>query len=336
MKTSSPEQIRTLLAAIGAASSVCVFPHIDPDGDTLGSALALQSLIRRMGKPVQIVLAAPPPERLSFMPGFATIGSLASAPDCQNALAIAVDVSTIERMGEAEALFSSAPVTAQVDHHGTNPGYAQINLIEGAAPSTASIVFALFKAQGLTLTKDEATNLYIGLSTDTGNFQFQNTDAESFHIMAELMEAGLDISHYSRLLFLRKERAHIALLAKALPTLRYAAGGKVAGMVIDYQTLQAIDPVGEHCEGIINYAINVKGVRLAYMAREAEPGRIKCSLRALPPYRVDEVAMLHHGGGHKLAAGCTLHMTLAEAADTLEKELIQACEECMEAEALAR
>jgi bifunctional oligoribonuclease and PAP phosphatase NrnA len=332
MKTDNAEQIQKLFTAIRAAEKVCVFPHIDPDGDTLGSALALQSLIRRMGKPVRVMLDGLPPERLNFMPGIETVGDVAAVEGCDALLAIAVDVSNAERMGKATELFFKAPLTAQIDHHETNPGFAQINIIDPDAPSSASVVFALFKALGFPLEKDEATNLYIGLSTDTGNFQFKNTDANSFRIMAELMEAGLNIGHYSRMLFLRKDREHIALLAKALPTFRYAAGGKVAGMVLNYETMQEIDPLGEYCEGIVNYAINTKGVRLAYLAREAQKGNIKCSLRALPPYRVDEVALRFDGGGHRLAAGCTLRMTLREAADTLERELVRAC---AEADALA-
>jgi len=313
-----------LFEAIEHAQRVCIFPHIDPDGDTLGSALALQSLVRRLGKPTQIVLAAAPPERLNFMPGFDSIGTLECTPQCKDMLAISVDVSTSDRMGKAEPMFTAAALTAQIDHHETNPAFAQINIIDSKAPSTASIVFSLFKAKGMALTQEEATNLYIGLSTDTGNFQFENTDANSFRIMAELMEAGLDIGYYSRLLFLRKEREHIALLSRALPTFRYAAGGRVAGMFIDHQTMQEIDPVGEHCEGIVNYAINTGGVRLAYLIRETQEGSVKCSLRALPPYRVDEIALKHDGGGHRLAAGCTLHMPLMEAADLLQAELAQA------------
>ena len=239
-------------------------------------------------------------------------------------LAIAVDVSVRDRIGAAESIFTSAALTAQIDHHATNPGFAQVNLIDSKAPSTASIVFRLFKALDLPLTQDEATNLYIGLSTDTGNFKFESTDAESFRIMAELMEAGLDIEKYSRLLFLRMDRKQLALLGRALPTLRYAAGGKVAGMVIDYATMQEIDPAGEFCEGIVNYALNAKGVRLAYLVRETQKGRVKGSLRALTPYRVDEVALKHGGGGHMLAAGCTLHMPLMDAADLLQAELSEA------------
>ncbi len=333
MKTDNRAEIERLFSTIRAAKTVCIFPHIDPDGDTLGSALALRSLILRMGKPANVILEGQPPERLNFMPGFEAIHTILSADSCENTLAVAVDVSSIERLGRAEAFFKKAALTAQIDHHETNPGFAQINIIEGDAPSSASIVFSLFKALELPLSETEATNLYIGLSTDTGNFQFKNTDANSFRIMAELMEAGLNIGHYSRLLFLRKDREHIALLGRALPTFRYAAGGKVAGMYLDYDTMQEIDPVGEYCEGIVNYAINTKGVRLAYLVREAEKGSIKCSLRALPPYRVDEVALRYGGGGHLLAAGCTLHMPLREAADTLEAALTRAC---AEADALAQ
>ncbi len=333
MKTDNRVEMDKLFSAIRAAGRVCIFPHIDPDGDTLGSALALQSLITRLGKPVTVVLDGPPPERLNFMPGVETITTAEAVHSVENTLAIAVDVSTAERMGNALPLFFSAPVTAQIDHHETNPGFAQINIVETKAPSSASVVFSLFKALELSLQPDEATNLYIGLSTDTGNFQFKNTDANSFRIMAELMEAGLNIGHYSRLLFLRKEREHIALLAKALPTFRYSADGKVAGMALTYETLQAIDPMGEHSEGIVNYAINTKGVRLAYLAREAQPGVVKCSLRALPPYRVDGIALRYGGGGHMLAAGCTIRKTLPETVAELEQALAQAC---AEAEALAK
>jgi phosphoesterase RecJ-like protein len=327
MKTDKREQMEQLFSAILSAQRVCIFPHIDPDGDTLGSALALRSLVMRLNKPAKVVLPGPPPERMNFMPGFDTIGGLECAKLCEGMLAIAVDVSVSDRMGRAEKIFKSAAVTAQIDHHETNPGFARINLIDTKAPSTASIVFTLFKARKMKLTQDEATNLYVGLSTDTGNFQFKNTDAHSFRIMAELMEAGLDIGHYSRLLFLRKEKEHIALLGRALPTFRYAAGGKVAGMYIDNATMQEIDPAGEHCEGIVNYAINTRGVRLAYLVRESQKGSVKCSLRALPPYRVDEIALKHNGGGHRLAAGCTLRMKLTEAADLLEAEMVKACAE---------
>lgn len=326
MKTDNGAADR-LFSAIREARRICIIPHIDPDGDTLGSALALQSLIARLGKPAQVVLDGQPPERLSFMPGFDAICDVSAADPCEPELAIAVDVSASDRMGKAAGLFFNAPVTAQIDHHETNPGFAQINLIEAGAASSASVVFGLFKALNVRLDEGEATNLYVGLSTDTGNFQFKNTDAESFRIMAELMEAGLNIGRYSRLLFLRKEREHIALLAKALPTLRFAAGGRVAGMTIDYETLQAIDPAGEHSEGIVNYAINTHGVRLAYMAREAQKGSIKCSLRAIDPGRVDEIALKYGGGGHRLAAGCTLRTTLREAADTMERELTRVCAE---------
>lgn len=327
MQTDKRGQIEKLFAAVDQAQRVCIYPHIDPDGDTLGSALALQSLIRRLGKPAQVVMETTPPEKMNFMPGFDGISGLECAQACENMLAIAVDVSVSDRMGAAEPIFKSAALTAQLDHHETNPCFAQINLIDTKAPSTASIVFSLFKARGMKLTQEEATNLYVGLSTDTGNFKFKYTDAESFRIMAELMEAGLDIEKYARLLFLRMDREQLALLGRALPTLRYTAGGKVAGMYIDYASMREIDPAGEYCEGIVNYALNAKGVRLAYLVRETQKGTVKCSLRALTPYRVDEVAVRHGGGGHMLAAGCTLRMPLMEAADLLQAELAQACAE---------
>ena len=328
MTTSERYQMGGLLSAIQNAGSILLFPHISPDGDTIGSTLALKMLLMRLKKNVTILLDDTPPENLSFLPDIYCIRHFSEAsgvivPD-ENTLAIAVDAGGDDRLGKALPYFQQIRTTAQIDHHPTNPGYAQINLIDADAPATAVLISRLFEAFGLPLQREEAICLYTGLSTDTGNFVYKNTNAEAFGLMAKLMEAGLPIATYARILFRCKDKAHIALLGKALPTMRYFCGGEIAGMHIAYRQILEVGATSEHADGVVDYAIDANGVKMAYIARETEDGLVKFSLRALTPYRVDQVAEQMGGGGHQLAAGCTVPGPLEEAVSKLESALQEA------------
>ena len=312
-----------VLSAVLSAGSVLLFGHVSPDGDTLGSVLALKMRMERMGKKVQAMVDGFVPSYLTFLPGHESVLAADAAPDAFD-LAIAVDVASADRMGKCEALFAAAEKTAVIDHHGTNPGYAQINMIDEHAPATAILVYRLFCQMDMPMTKDEAICLYTALSTDTGNFIYDSTNAESFAMMSGLMEAGLPLADYSRRLFRQKEEPHVRLLAEILPGLRVIADGKIAGLRLNQQQLQKANANGGHCEGIVDYAIDLRGVGMAYFAREMADGRIKVSMRALEPYAVDQIAARFGGGGHKLAAGVTLDMPMDEAVQTIENALCEA------------
>ncbi|MDD3920326.1 MAG: bifunctional oligoribonuclease/PAP phosphatase NrnA [Eubacteriales bacterium] len=318
-------QLSNLLSAIGEADSILLFPHISPDGDTLGSTLAMKMLLMRLHKPVTIILDDVPPENLSFLPDLYCVRkwdeTLNAMPLTEKTLAISLDVSSADRMGKALALFQRAPVTAQLDHHGTNPAFAKINVIDGDAAATAMLVYRVYVALGQPLRREEAICLYTALSTDTGNFVYQNTNAEVFHMMGSLMEAELPIAQYARLLFRCKDRKHLALLGRALPTMRYLCGGEISGMHLTQKDFAETDATAEHADGVVDYAIDVIGVKMAYFARETPNGAVKFSLRALAPYRVDLIAEKYGGGGHQLAAGCTVPGPMEEALPKMEAEL---------------
>lgn len=318
---SDPRQ--QVLSAAQAAGSVLLFCHVSPDGDTLGSALALKLRLTAMGRSVRLLLDGEVPSNLAFLPGVAAV----EGPDAQTKaadLAIAVDVSCAERLGTCAAAFFAATRTAVVDHHGSNPGFAQINWIDGDAPATAVLVYRLLEAMGGSITRDEAICLYTGLSTDTGNFIYESTSAESFRMMAALMEAGLPLAQYARRLFRVKELPFVRLLGQALPSLHLTCGGKVAGLTLTLAQMREAGASGGHTDGLVDYAIDVEGVAMAYFARETEDGRVKVSLRALEPWRVDQVAARFGGGGHRLASGLTVDMPLAQAAQAVEAALAEA------------
>ncbi|MCE5344578.1 MAG: bifunctional oligoribonuclease/PAP phosphatase NrnA [Eubacteriales bacterium] len=318
-------RIGELLTAIQNTDSIWLFPHISPDGDTIGSTLALKMLLERLKKPVIVLLDDVPPATLSFLPDIYCVRRYdeeSTAPSLtENTLIISLDVSSADRLGRAQKLFERVQNSAQLDHHPTNPGFAHLNVIDGEAPASAILVYRLFEAFGLPIRREEAICLYTGLATDTGNFVYQNTNAEAFHMMEKLMEAGLPIAQYARRLFRCKEKEHIALLGKALPTMRYLCGGEIAGMHLSIKAFRAAGATAEHADGVVDYAIDASGVKMAYFARETETGEIKCSLRALTPYRVDGVAERFGGGGHQLAAGCTLPGPMRSAVRKLEAAL---------------
>lgn len=319
----NPDPRQQVLSAVQAAGSVLLFCHVSPDGDTLGSALALKLRMTAMGKSVRLFVDGEWPSNLAFLPGM----SAAEGPDAavETAdLALAVDVSCEERLGECAPAFFAAKRTAVVDHHGSNPGFARINWIDGDAPATAVLVYRLLVELGGSLSRDEAVCLYTGLSTDTGNFIYESTSAESFRMMAALMEAGLPLAEYARRLFRVKELPFVRLLGQALPSLRLTCGGKVAGLTLTAAQMREAGAKAGHTDGLVDYAIDLEGVTMAYFARETEDGRVKVSLRALEPWHVDQVAVRFGGGGHRLASGLTVNMPLAEAAQTVEAALAEA------------
>ncbi len=309
-----------MLSAILSAGSVLLFGHVNPDGDTLGSVLAMKLRLERMGKHVQAMVDGIVPSRLAFLPGADGILTAGAVPEAFD-LALAVDVASPDRLGTCENLFAQAEKTAVIDHHGTNPGYAQINMIDAGAPAAAVLVYRLFEQMDMPLTQEEAVCLYTALSTDTGNFIYDSTDAESFSMMSSLMDAGLPLHEYSRRLFRQKEVPFVRLLAEALPSLRLTADGRIAGLRLTLKQMQHAGANGGHTDGLVDYAIDLEGVDLAYFAREIEGGKIKVSLRAMQPFAVDRVAAKFGGGGHKLAAGLTLTLPMDEVVSTIEAEL---------------
>ena len=319
----NPDPRQQVLSAVQAAGSVLLFCHVSPDGDTLGSALALRLRLMALGKSVRLLLDGEVPSNLAFLPGMDAV----EGPDVMTEgadLALAVDVSCEERLGACAPAFYAAARTAVVDHHGSNPGFGQINWIDGDAPATAVLVYRLLEAMDGPIAREEAICLYTGLSTDTGNFIYESTSAESFRMMAALMDAGLPLAEYARRLFRVKELPFVRLLGQALPSLRLTCGGKVAGLTLTAEQMRKAGAKAGHTDGLVDYAIDLEGVAMAYFARETEDGRVKVSLRALEPWRVDQVAARFGGGGHRLASGLTVDMPLSEAAQAVEAALAEA------------
>lgn len=299
-------------AMIRAAQHIALCSHVHPDGDTLGSALALAHAVRRMGKSADVFCDDSVPHVLQMLPGSEDVRT----PDQAAAhydLLIAIDVADVKRMGMCADLIQRADAVAQIDHHGTNPGYAQENDIDPNASATALLVREVIEALGVPLNRDIAMCLYAAVTTDTGNLSFSNTTKEAFLVMGELIGCNMPMSEMNRVLFRQRTPAQAGLLGCVLDSIEYFDNGRITLTTVTQADMRRCGALGEDAEGVVNFGLDITGVCMTAFLRELEDGGVKVSLRAVAPYTVDGVAQQFGGGGHTQAAGCTLYAPLAEA-----------------------
>ncbi len=310
---------------IRAARTIAVCSHINPDGDTIGSALAMRLVLMHLGKKVQCFCEDKVPDNLSFLPGVKEIRRPEGNTDRFD-LMLSVDVSDPRRLGACLALKEVSLHTAQIDHHGTNPLFMETNSVDGNAAATCTMIAEQMKALGVPMTRDIAICLYAGISTDTGNFSFSCTDTESFRVMAELLEAGLPLAELSRILFRQMSRPQLKLLGRAIENMKFAGRGDVAVMKLTKQDFADCGAMSEHADTIVNYGLETVGTRMALLAREDGDGSVKFSLRAVEPLAVDGIANRLGGGGHPQASGVTMQGALEECVKKVTDEMIRELE----------
>lgn len=302
-----------ILNAIKNSSAVLVCGHVRPDGDCIGSALAMRRICEKLGKHADAVSEGEKPSAFEFLPDY----ELFSAPRrVDYDLLIAVDCADEKRLGEYRKYISSARTTVNIDHH-PNTGYGDIKCVDPSASSTCAIVFELFEDSGL-IDKDIATMLYTGLSTDTGHFMHANTDENVFKIAARLCKYGIDIGKINHDIYCNKSRNKIELTATALGGIRLHADGKVALMTITLGDLEKCGCDTTDTEGLIDYASSISGVKISICICE-QPGNVfRVSLRSVEA-DVSAVAARFGGGGHKLASGCIIGGNRYDVAEKIVK-----------------
>ena len=178
--------------------------------------------------------------------------------------------------------------------------------MDGEAPANCILIRELMDTLGVPMTKDIAVCLYTGISTDTGNFAFNSTNAETFRVMGELMEHDLPLAKLNRILFRVKSREQMKLLGKALESMTFRGKGKIAVMKLTLADFKACGALSEHADTIVNYGLDTAGTEMALLARETEDEQVKFSLRTKEPLTVDDIAAQFGGGGHPQASGITM------------------------------
>ncbi len=294
--------------------SFVIMSHVRPDGDAIGSQIALGFSLMAMGKTVFLVNEDGVPESLAFLKGSEKVTTPpAEALDVE--VAIALDTATKPRLGDASLhAASKAKVWLNIDHHISNPAYGDINLIDATKPATGQIVYELVKALGFPLPDETRDAIYVAVSTDTGSFQYGSTTAKTYRMAADLVERGLDVGKVNADTYDNHPYRRLELMRELLNTLEISEDGLLANWELRDETRVKLELQPDDSEGLIDLIRSVKGVLVAAFFEELPGGKIRVSMRSKNrSVNVCDVAAQFGGGGHALAAGIRMAGPLEEA-----------------------
>ena len=299
-----------ILQFIKQGDSFLVVCHENPDGDALGSLMGLTLILLEAGKKAAAVCVHPVPYTYQLLPQPVPILAPEKAPDYDNV--IFVDCADLERAGSAASFFAQKPM-ANIDHHSTNDRFGSANWIECDFASTTELVLELALALGVSLTKDTAECLLIGLSADTGHFSYSNTNALALSHGAILLSHGVNMQIIHDQLYNRSKYAATLLIARAIDSLQLLYGGRAALMILSQEDFAETGSLASDAEGLIDFARNIDTVEVAALLRETATGGVKGSLRSKGTVDVAEIAKEFNGGGHRAASGFSMAGPLEEA-----------------------
>jgi len=288
---------------------VAVLGHMRPDGDCIGSQVALTRVLRAIGVDAVSVNRHEPPRDIAPIVGDTPF---LLWDEFTNDDHLSINVDCADPIRVSQKLFEMFPETlANIDHHLSNPDYAKINIVEAESAATAQVLGGLFFDFDLPVDHVTAQALFVGIATDTGQFRSPSTNQQVFRICSRLMDRGASPSDAARHLFENERFNKLALLQRFLASLRLEIGGRVC---IGRLPLKAYKDTGawrEEAEGFVDYARDISDVEIGMLLEEYEDGMLKGSLRAKENrYRVDQVAKRFGGGGHACAAGFNVDSTI--------------------------
>jgi bifunctional oligoribonuclease and PAP phosphatase NrnA len=297
---SPAERMAAILEALGRGNRFLICSHARPDGDAVGSMLALGMVLEQMGKQADLVTADRIPEHYRWMPGSASIRAGRCVEGSYDA-ALLLECDSVERTGlrglEAYPLVN-------IDHHVSGQTYARVNWIDPQAVSVGEMVYRLAQAAQATITPEMASCLYTTILTDTGGFCYGPVRESTFALAQELVKAGANAVTIAESVYYNKPVSKMLLLGAALH--RLTRRGRVAWLWVTHQDVVRSCATEEDCEGIVNMALGMEGIDAAVFLRELPEGRIRLSLRGKSGVNVVAIAARLGGGGHENAAGCTL------------------------------
>jgi phosphoesterase RecJ-like protein len=319
------DSLTEVVKVIRRHDSFVLLEHQKPDGDCVGSGLALVQALRALGKQALLVSDDPHPAVYDFLPGrrfYTRVGYL-KPEDFRPEVAIFLDCTDPERAGRGLE-FAKDKFWVNIDHHVSNSYFGSVNLVDPEAAATGELVYDIINALEVPVDKDISTCLYVAIVTDTGGFRYQNTTKETHILAAELLDKGVNGSEIFDSVFETRTVSSIMLLARALSTLKLYRGGKIAVVSLTQEMIRASGASSDETEGIIGYPRSISGVEVSLFFKEAdEPGKVHVSFRSRSAVDVAAVAQTLGGGGHPRAAGALIEGTIEEVTAKVMSQLDQ-------------
>ncbi|MBE6721041.1 MAG: bifunctional oligoribonuclease/PAP phosphatase NrnA [Ruminococcaceae bacterium] len=293
--------------------------HQSPDGDTLGSGSALCRALRSLGKRAQVLCSDPIGKRFAFL--FEGLEEQQFEPKA----IVAVDVADEQLLGSLQPVYGGK-IQLCIDHHPSNTHYAERWFVNPQASAACEVMYSLIPLLGVKIDIAIASDLYTGIATDTGCFQYINVTPRTFRIAAELLELGVPAPKINHAMFATKSRERLQLEREALNTVEYFRNGEIAVITLTRKMVKESGAADEDTDGIASIPRCIEGVHVGVTIKEKADDLVKVSLRAPQPYNASEICAKFGGGGHPGAAGCAIHCGVEEA----KKQLVAAISQYLE------
>lgn len=310
-------ELDSIIEIINKSKKIGIFTHISPDGDAIGSSLALYLGLKNLNKEVDII-ADEYSSCFDFLP---QIDEIKKQGNNNYDLAIALDCATKDRLFDINDNFSNSKITISIDHHVSNTFFANYNYVEGNSPATCMTLTKIFKRLKLSITREIGECLIAGIITDSGGFRYDTVNDETFEFAATMLDLGVNISDIYYRTFDFKTKAQFRLSTIASERLKFYKNEKIA---LTYLLKEDFDKthakIGDH-EGIVNVGKNIEGVEVSVFLREDSKDFYKVSLRSNKYVDVSVIAEAFDGGGHIKAAGFTINDNLDSAIKKIIKEI---------------
>lgn len=303
---------------ITKAESILIVTHENPDGDAIGSSLALYNALKLFGKKPEVVI----PEYskiFKFLPGAEEI-----KPECSKDkydLAISVDAATLRILGKMAEVFENCDRKVVIDHHGSNTMYGDYNYVNPDAPACTQILIIILNYFNIEITKEIGTCILAGIITDTGGFKYSTVTEETFEFVAWLLGKGVNVSEIYKRVLQIKTKPNFELTKLAMDRLEFLEDGKVAFTYITIEDEESVNAESGDHEGLVDLGRDVEGVEVSIFVRETKNKGLKISLRANDYVNVSDIAILFGGGGHPRAAGCNIQSTIEHAKEKIINEV---------------
>lgn len=308
---------------IRQANRVAIFTHMRPDGDAIGSALALSAALDFLKTPNQVCVETEIPSNLTFVEG---VEKIVKKPRGEYDLLIVVDCSDEQRLGALSEEYFIAKRkkidVINIDHHVSNTRFGKYDFVQNCAANCMHIA-TLIEYLDVPFDKKIAEYLLLGLLTDSGNFSHDDVTEETLLLGAKLVKAGADICRYNYMLFKRQPKERAALYAKTMSGIRYYHDGRFAVIAVTKKNMEECGADQGMTEGFVDFPLNIDGVEVAASLLEIKKGQYKISLRSKTYADVNKIAGTYGGGGHVRAAGCMLFGDLEDVLDRLSYTVSQ-------------
>lgn len=307
-----------ILEEIKKAESIVILTHESPDGDAMGSSLAMKLMLQELNKQSDVIIPEYP-RMFQFLPSANDIKMDSERKKYD--LAISVDSGNLKRLAKNE-YFENAQKTIVIDHHGSNNMYGDLNYVNPASPACCEILISMAEYFGVTITKEIGTCIMTGIITDTGGFRYSGITPDTFEYTAELIRVGVDIPDIYKRTMGTKTKANFELTKRVIDRMELLEDGKVSFSYMTSQDEREVNAESGDHDGLVNIGKDIEGVQVAIFIRQKEDEDVyKVSLRSEDGINVSDICLLFGGGGHARAAGALVKGTIQEVKEKLMKEI---------------